>query len=161
MKLSSTARYGLRAMADLCVHSSNNRPVSVNDIALRQNISVNYLEQLFGRMRRAGLLESVRGALGGYKLARSASEITMSDILEALDEPFIFGSCQTEWGCENAVTCPTFKLWQKVKGSVDEVLDSTTLEDLADERISLIESLSTDPEREMARDRALLRRRSK
>ena len=106
-------------------------------------------------MRRAGLLESVRGAQGGYKLARAASQITISDILAALGEPFIFGSCQTDKGCENAVTCPTFKLWQKVKGSVDEILDSTTLEDIADEKISLLESLSTDPERKLVRDKAL------
>ncbi|MBQ4470219.1 MAG: hypothetical protein II917_08810 [Synergistaceae bacterium] len=70
----------------------------------------------------------------------------------------LYGSCQTERGCENVVTCPTFKLWQKVKGSVDEVLESTTLEDIADERISLLESLNTDPERERVRDKALLRR---
>ena len=155
LKLSTTARYGLRAMSDLCIHSTNNNPVRVNDIALRQNIPVNYLEQLFGKMRRAGLLESVRGAQGGYKLARAASQITISDILAALGEPFIFGSCQTDKGCENAVTCPTFKLWQKVKGSVDEILDSTTLEDIADEKISLLESLSTDPERKLVRDKAL------
>ena len=158
MKLSTTARYGLRAMSDLCIHSGSNQPVRVNDIASRQNIPVNYLEQLFGKLRRSGLLSSVRGAQGGYKLARNASDITIADILEALDEPFIFGSCQTERGCENVVTCPTFKLWQKVKGSVDEVLESTTLEDIADERISLLESLNTDPERERVRDKALLRR---
>ena len=155
LKLSTTARYGLRAMSDLCIHSRSNNPVRVNDIALRQNIPVNYLEQLFGKMRRSGLLESVRGAQGGYKLARAASQITISDILSALGEPFIFGSCQTDKGCENAITCPTFKLWQKVKGSVDEILDSTTLEDIADEKISLLESLSTDPEREIVRDKAL------
>ena len=161
MKLSTTARYGLRAMSDLCIHSRRNNPVRVNDIALRQNIPVNYLEQLFGKMRRAGLLESVRGAQGGYKLARAASQITISDILAALGEPFIFGSCQTDKGCENAITCPTFKLWQKVKGSVDEILDSTTLEDIADEKISLLESLSTDPERALVRDKALLTKKSK
>ncbi|MBQ4470220.1 MAG: Rrf2 family transcriptional regulator [Synergistaceae bacterium] len=90
MKLSTTARYGLRAMSDLCIHSGSNQPVRVNDIASRQNIPVNYLEQLFGKLRRSGLLSSVRGAQGGYKLARSASDITIADILEALDEPFIW-----------------------------------------------------------------------
>ena len=158
MKLSSTARYGLRAMADICIHSSETQPVRVSDIAMRQNIPVSYLEQLLGKMRRAGLLNSVRGSQGGYTLARSACDITIADILDALGEPFIFGSCQTERGCENVVTCPTFKLWQKVKGSVDEVLESTTLEDIADEKISLLESLSTDPERIKVMDKALLRR---
>ncbi|MBR1487034.1 MAG: Rrf2 family transcriptional regulator, partial [Synergistaceae bacterium] len=109
MRLSTTARYGLKAMSDLCVNlERNNSPISVSDIAARQNIPVNYLEQLFGKLKRKGILESVRGAQGGYLLARPAEEISIADILNALDEPFIFGSCQTEKGCENAVTCPTF-----------------------------------------------------
>ena len=155
MRLSTTARYGLRAMSDLCVHSHNSEPVPVSDIASRQNIPVNYLEQLFGKLRRGGLLESVRGAQGGYLLARKADEISIADILQALGEPFIFGSCQTEKGCENAVTCPTFSLWRKVKGSVDEILETTTLEDIADERMTLLESLNSDPEREEVRERAI------
>lgn len=154
MRLSTTARYSLRALSDLCT-CSKNEPVSVSDIASRQNIPVNYLEQLFGKLRRHGILESVRGAQGGYKLARPAGEITIAEVLLALGEPFIFGACQTEKGCENALTCPTFNLWRKVKGSVDEILEATTLEDIADEKISLIESLSIDPERKQIRDRAL------
>ena len=142
-------------MSDLCTHSHDSEPVSVSDIAFRQNIPVNYLEQLFRKLRTAGLLESVRGAQGGYFLARKADEITIADILQALGEPFIFGSCQTEKGCENAVTCPTFSLWRKVKGSVDEILRTTTLSNIADEKISLLESLNTDPQREQARDRAI------
>ncbi len=154
VKLSSTARYGLRAMSDLCVHSHNSEPVSVSDIAARQNIPVNYLEQLCRKLRAGGLLESVRGAQGGYFLAKSAEEISIADILQALDEPFIFGSCQTEKGCENAPSCPTFSLWRKVKGSVDEILKTTTLADIADEKTALLESLNYDPDREEARDRA-------
>lgn len=152
MRLSSTARYGLRAMSDLCAHS-HDEPVCVSDIAMRQKIPVNYLEQLFNKLRRGGLLESVRGAQGGYMLARSAEEISIADILAALGEPFIFGSCQTEKGCENAVTCPTFNLWRKVKGSVDEILNTTTLQDITDEKISLIENLN---EREEVRNRAIM-----
>ena len=136
-------------MSDLCTHSHNSVPVPVSDIALRQNIPVNYLEQLFGKLR-----ESIRGAQGGYILARGADEITIADILQALGEPFIFGSCQTDKGCENAVTCPTFNLWRKVKGSVDEILESTTLEDIVDEKITLLEKINSDPERKEARDRA-------
>ena len=130
MKLSSTARYGLKAMSDLCMHSQNFEPVSVSDIAIRQKIPVNYLEQLF-----SGLLESVRGAQGGYFLSKPANEITVTEILEALGEPFVFGACQTDKGCENSPTCPTFILWRKVKGSVDEILNTTTLEDIATQNI--------------------------
>ena len=155
VRLSTTARYGLRAMSDLCAHSRNSEPVPVSDIASRQNIPVNYLEQLFGKLRRGGLLESVRGAQGGYLLARKADEISIADILQALGEPFIFGSCQTDKGCENAPTCPTFTLWRKVKGSVDEILETTTLEDIVDERITLLENIHADPEREEVRERAI------
>ena len=158
MRLSTTARYGLRAMSDLCLAlEKTNVPVSVSDIATRQNIPVNYLEQLFGKLKRGGLLESVRGAQGGYLLARPAEKISIADILNALGEPFIFGSCQTDKGCENAVTCPTFNLWRRVKGSVDEILESTTLKDIAAEKNSLLENLETfiDPERKEIRNKAL------
>ncbi len=152
MRLSTSARYSLRALSDLC--TCPDEPVSVSDIASRQNIPPAYLEQLFGKLRRAGILESVRGSQGGYILARPENEITIAEILQALGEPFIFGSCQTEKGCENAVTCPTFNLWRKVKGSVDEILRSTTLEDIADETITLLETESPDPERIEARRKA-------
>ena len=156
MRLSTTARYGLRAMSDLCSHS-NNEPVSVSDIAERQKIPVNYLEQIFGKLRRGGILESVRGAQGGYLLARPSNEISIAEILDALGEPFIFGSCQTEKGCENVITCPTFNLWRKVKTSVDEILKTTTLKDIAAEKISLLENLENfiDPEREKIRKKAI------
>ncbi len=152
MRLSTSARYSLRALSDLCTYPQE--PVSVSDIAARQNIPSAYLEQLFGKLRRAGILESVRGSQGGYILARPENEITIAEILQALGEPFIFGSCQTDKGCENAVTCPTFNLWRKVKGSVDEILRTTTLEDIADETITLLESQDPDPEREEARRKA-------
>lgn len=154
MRLSTTARYSLRALSDLCA-GHNVNPVSVSDIAERQDIPLCYLEQLFGKLRRGGILESVRGSQGGYRLARCADEITIAEILQALGEPFIFGDCQTEKGCENAETCPTFSLWRKVKGSVDEILRSTTLEDIADEKISLLESPGNDPERQEVRNKAL------
>ena len=156
MRLSTTARYALRAMSDLSSHTDN-EPVSVSDIALSQNIPVNYLEQIFGKLKRGGILESVRGAQGGYLLARPSNEISIAEILDTLGEPFIFGSCQTEKGCENVITCPTFNLWRKVKTSVDEILKTTTLKDIAAEKISLLENLESfiDPEREKIRKKAI------
>ena len=153
MRLSTTARYSLRALSDLCSRSDN-QPASVSGIASRQNIPVTYLEQILAKLRRGGILDSVRGAQGGYILARPAGKITVAEILQALGEPVIFGSCQTDKGCENAVTCPTFNLWRKVKGSVDEILRTTTLADIADETITLLEALPPDPEREEARRKA-------
>ena len=158
MKLSQAARYGLKAMSDLCECLERTKnPVSVSEIASRQKIPVNYLEQLFGKLKRASLLESVRGAQGGYLLAKPAEEISIADILNALGEPFIFGSCQTKKGCENAVTCPTFNLWRRVKGSVDEILEATTLKDIAAEKNSLLENLEKfiDPEREKVKNLAI------
>lgn len=86
-------------------------------------------------------------------LSRPADDITIADILQALGEPVIFGSCQTDKGCENAVTCPTFNLWRKVKGSVDEILRTTTLDDIAGESTALLDA-QPDPEREEARRKA-------
>ena len=132
MKLSTVTRYGLRALSDLYAQEGSGRkPVAVGDIARRQDIPLSYLEQLFVKLRRGRLVRSVRGAQGGYVLARPAGEITVAEIIRALGEPIAFGDCQTAAGCENTSECPTYGLWQKLKGSMDEILESTTLDDLA------------------------------
>ena len=156
MKLSTTTRYGLRALSDLC--SQEGGPVSVSDIARRQDIPLNYLEQLFSRLRRGGILKSIRGAQGGYFLARSAAEISIAEVIDALGEAIAFGDCQMEEGCVNAPECPTFKLWRRVKGSIDTILAATTLEDILKDRQSLLDADETDPIREEVRERALRRR---
>ena len=132
MKLSTVTRYGLRALSDLCAQNSegDSKPVTVGDIAKRQEIPSSYLEQLFAKLRRGGVIESVRGSQGGYVLARSASEITVAEIIKVLGEPIAFGDCQTDTGCGNISDCPTYELWQKLKVSMDDILESTTLEDL-------------------------------
>jgi Rrf2 family iron-sulfur cluster assembly transcriptional regulator len=109
---------------------AENKPVAVSDIARRQEIPPSYLEQLFAKLRRGHLVKSVRGAQGGYVLARPASEITVAEIIRALGELIAFGDCQTEAGCRNAPECPTYELWQRLQGSVDDILESTTLEDI-------------------------------
>ena len=129
MKLSTTTRYGLRALSDLCAQNEDG-PVAVSDIAKRQDIPANYLEQLFAKLRRGNILRSVRGAQGGYLLARPAGEIWVGVIVDALGESITFGDCQTEAGCDQAPRCPTFHLWRKVKNSIDEILTNTTLEAL-------------------------------
>ncbi|MDR1978771.1 MAG: Rrf2 family transcriptional regulator [Synergistaceae bacterium] len=133
MKLSTVTRYGLRALSDLCAQEKlqeGNKPVAVGDIARRQDIPPSYLEQLFAKLRRGHLVKSVRGAQGGYVLARPAGEITVAEIIRALGEPIAFGDCQTEAGCRNTSECSTYELWQRLKGSVDDILESTTLEDI-------------------------------
>ena len=136
VKLSTTTRYGLRALSDLCAQNEDG-PVAVSDIAKRQDIPANYLEQLFAKLRRGDILRSVRGAQGGYLLARPPSEITVAEVVNALGESITFGDCQTPSGCENAPNCPTFHLWRKVKNSIDEILTTTTLEALVRDKIFL------------------------
>ncbi len=158
MKLTTTTRYGLMALSDLCAHSET-EPVCVNEVASRQNIPVNYLERIFAKLRRAEILTSVRGAQGGFKLAKPAEKITISEIMNALGENVIFGNCQTENGCENANLCPTFELWRRVKNSIDEILNTTTLADLFNTKIALLEKNFIDPERQNVREKALLNKK--
>ena len=87
MKVSTKGRYGLRALVDLTV-STIDAPVPLADIAGRQNISLNYLEQVFGQLRRAGIVRSIKGSGGGYRLAKDARQITVKEVLEALEGPF-------------------------------------------------------------------------
>jgi Rrf2 family protein len=134
VKLSTATRYGLRALFDLCSQGRKDerKPVAVGDIARRQEIPLSYLEQLFVRLRRGNLVKSVRGAQGGYVLARPAEKITVAEVVRALGEPIAFGNCQTDAGCRNAPRCPTYGLWRRLKHSIDDILENTTLEDLAE-----------------------------
>lgn len=129
MKLSTATRYGLRALSDLCARQGN-APVAVGDIARRQEIPPSYLEQLFAKLRRGHVLKSIRGAQGGYVLARPANEITIAEIIEALGEPIIFGDCQTKAGCDRTSKCSAYGLWRRLKDSVDGILQDTTLADV-------------------------------
>lgn len=154
MKLSTTTRYGLRALADLG-RQEEGKPIPVSGIAGRQGIPLHYLQQLFAKLCRGGLVQSVRGAQGGYTLSRPPREITVAQVVEALGEDIAFGDCQTGEGCLNAPDCPTFQLWHKVKGVVNGILETTTLEDV----------LGGTPEealeRAEARERALARQAQK
>ena len=147
MKLSTTTRYGLRALSDLCAQGDEG-PVAVSDIARRQDIPANYLEQLFARLRRGDILRSVRGAQGGYLLARPAGEITVAEIVDALGESITFGDCQTEVGCDQIASCPTFSLWRRVRNSIDEILKATTLEDLVRNRTLFQDKFQDEDERD-------------
>ncbi|MDR1740422.1 MAG: Rrf2 family transcriptional regulator [Synergistaceae bacterium] len=135
MKLSTNTRYGLRALSALCTRYKESggevKPVAVSDIARRQDIPPSYLEQIFAKLRRGKLIESVRGAQGGYVLACPASEITVAKVMRALEERINLGECQTETGCHKAAQCATYSLWRRMKESLDGILETTTLEDIA------------------------------
>jgi len=135
MKLSTKARYAVRALVDLALHCDE-RPVSRKDIALRQDISPHYMEQLFARLRDAGLIEAVRGPGGGYLLSKSPDEITVGAVIRAVDEVLAPAPClriESPLDCGRAPTCVTRRLWEELEERTDEFLDSRTIQDLVDE----------------------------
>lgn len=134
MKLSTKGRYGARAMLDLALHYNENAgPVSLNSIAARQDISEEYLEQIFSTLRKSGIVESVRGAQGGYRLGRDAAQITVGEILRALEGSLAPVDCVTEGkasGCVRLEECVMRDVWEQMRDSLNKTVDSITLEDL-------------------------------
>lgn len=132
MKLSTKGRYGLKAMFELALQYEK-ESVSLNIIAERQRLSVNYLEQLIAPLRKKGFVISTRGAQGGYRLAHSPADITVKDILETLEGPLAPCSCVIEGeddNCSKAEYCVTRLIWERMRESIDEVVRSTTLADM-------------------------------
>ena len=133
MKLSTKGRYGLRALIDLALYSEN-ETVSIQSIARRQNISDSYLEQLMRKLRSAGLIVSVRGAQGGYKLARPANEISVGDVLRALEGSLEAVTCGGEDNsCQGADLCVTKFVWDRINSSIRDTVDSIKLSQLVEE----------------------------
>ncbi len=131
MKLSTKVRYGVRAMLDLALNQGE-RPVLVKAIAEREDLSKKYLESLLATLKSAGLLRSVRGAKGGYLLARPAEEITMEMITTALDGPPMLVDCVDDPAiCDHARECVTRDLWRDMTVSMRTTLRETTLAALA------------------------------
>ena len=132
MKLSTKGRYGLRAMIDLARYSEE-EPVSIGSVAARQDISERYLEQLVALLKKAGLVKSIRGATGGYVLAKKEEEISVGDILRALEgslEPVKCAAFYSEDGCTAADGCVTKYVWQKINDSINQTVDGMILSDL-------------------------------
>lgn len=135
MKLSTKGRYGLRALIDLALHSED-EAVSIHSIAVRQSISDSYLEQLVGKMKKAGLVTSVRGAGGGYMLAKPVEEISVGDILRALEGNLDAVTCpgtQETSGCREADLCVTRYVWQEINDSITKAVDTIMLSQLVEE----------------------------
>jgi Rrf2 family protein len=132
MRLSTVGRYALRAMVDLACFGSEG-PVVRHEIAARQEVSEQYLAQLFLKLKYAGLVESVRGPGGGYLLARGAHEITAGDVLRAVEETLAPVFCVADEGdaiCHRADGCPTHWLWKRLGEAIRQTLDSVTLTEL-------------------------------
>ncbi len=137
MKLSTKGRYAVMAMVDLAAVSTG-RPVSLADIAERQEISLSYLEQLFAKLRRGGLVNSVRGPGGGYLLAHVPDETRVSDIILAVDEPIRATRCSPgqPFGCRsNKSRCMTHDLWEELGNQIYLYLSSVTLADVVERRV--------------------------
>ena len=137
MRLSTKGRYAVMAMADLAKRAEGGRAITLADIAQRQDISLPYLEQLFARLRRQGLVKSVRGPGGGYRLARPASETPVAEIVTAVDEPLEAVRCRsTAVGCmPGGVRCLTHDLWDDLGRHIHDYLASVTLEDVVSGRL--------------------------
>lgn len=126
MKLSTKGRYAVTAMLELALHE-NERPVTLAEISQCQGISLSYLEQLFAKLRRRGLVEGVRGPGGGYRLARPAADITVAEIITAVDEKMDATRCGGEENCHEGERCLTHELWTELSRQIYEFLDGITL----------------------------------
>ena len=141
MKISTKSRYGLRALVDLAIHS-NGEQVPLAHIAKRQNLSVNYLEQVFALLKKGAIVKSIKGAQGGYILARSAAEITVSDVIKALEGEILIVEeevrrNETSLVYQNMQKCLQTEVWDKITESVRQTMDEITLEDLIKDYQSL------------------------
>ena len=136
MRLTTKGRFAVTAMIDLALRQ-NNGPVTLAAISQRQQISLSYLEQLFGKLRRHELVESTRGPGGGYTLARKAGDITVADIIVSVDEPIDATQCGGKENClGEAGRCMTHELWAALNQRMVEFLDSVTLQKLVDEQLA-------------------------
>jgi Rrf2 family transcriptional regulator, cysteine metabolism repressor len=136
IKLSTKGRYGVRAMVDLAAHHDQG-PVFVRTIAVRQEISAKYLHALLASLKGAKLVRSVRGSSGGYTLARAPQEITLSEIIEALEGPFAISDCVQDGSvCERASRCAVRDVWQELSELLESAMAAITLGDLLQRQLA-------------------------
>ena len=138
MRLTTKGRFAVTAMIDLALRQDGG-PVTLSAISRRQEISLSYLEQLFGKLRRHDIVESVRGPGGGYNLARAAKAVSVADIIIAVDEPMDATQCGGKENCkgttsENGTRCMTHDLWATLNSKMVEYLGSVSLQDLVDQQ---------------------------
>ncbi len=143
MKMSTKGRYGLRALIDLGQYSES-EPVSITSIAARQGISERYLEQLMSKLKKAGIVKSIRGASGGYTLDMPIEEISVGAVLRALEgniEPVECSGLESKEGegCQSSNCCVSKMVWQKINDSVNQAVDTIMLDQLVNESKKLID----------------------
>jgi len=134
MKISTKGRYGARAALELALRY-NSGPIMVKEIARSQNISDRYLEHILNALRTSGIVKSTRGARGGYELSKKPSSLTVGEVVRCLEGPMEVVSCTKD--CTNYSLCATCEVWDMIKKSIDEILDSVTYEDLVQRHYEL------------------------
>lgn len=145
LKISTKGRYGLRAVIDIAQYSEI-EPVSIHSIAARQGISEGYLEQLMVRLKKAEIITSIRGAGGGYVLAKDAEHISVGDVLRALEgslQPVDCTAFSQEDSCQASGGCVTKYVWQRINESINQTVDEINLKQLVEESKSVKEPVST------------------
>ncbi len=150
MRLTTKGRFAVTAMLDLALHEVD-RPVTLAGISERQEISLSYLEQLFSRLRRNGLVKSVRGPGGGYRIAKKHEDISVSEIIRAVDEQIDATQCGGSENCHSDRRCMTHELWASLNVKILEYLSGVTLADLVvsqreGKKIVISESKRRDPQ---------------
>jgi len=131
MRLTTKGRFAVTAMVDLALRHGGG-PVTLAEISSRQKISLSYLEQLFGKLRRRGLVSSVRGPGGGYTVARKPDELSVAEIIRAVDEPIDATQCGGKENCRDEQKCLTHDLWANLNEKIFDYLGSVTLRQLVD-----------------------------
>ena len=126
MKLTTKSRYAVTAMLDIASHNTG-RPISLPEISHRQNISLSYLEQLFSRLKKSGLVDSIKGPGGGYMLSKDANEIVISEVIQAVDEDLETTACNGKSNCHNNHQCISHNLWQDLGTEINNFLSDITL----------------------------------
>ena len=145
MKITTKGRYGLRALIDLAQYSEI-EPVSINSIATRQGISERYLEQLMTLLKKAGIIKSIRGAGGGYVLAKDMEDISVGDVLRALEgslEPVECAAFSEDDSCQAAGGCVTKYVWKKINESINQTVNEISIKQLVEESRSVGNNLSS------------------
>ena len=133
MKISSRGRYAIDLMVDLALYDKG-EPISVKDIARRQQISGKYLEQIVSMLQKAGMVNSIRGAQGGYRLKKKPEEYSIGAILRVTEGDLAPVACveEGEIGCVNRSTCSTIRIWEQLNSAINEVVDNISLADLVE-----------------------------
>ena len=134
MRLTTKGRFAVTAMLDIALQEGS-QPVALNEISERQNISLSYLEQLFGKLRRRALVTSVRGPGGGYRISRSTESITVGEIIRAVDETVDATQCGGLKNCKDDKECITHELWTGLNEHIFDYMDTVKLSDLVEKRV--------------------------